>query len=187
MRLTLYSSLFFGLLMANLNADIIVDAVPTAAGPDLIHYTFTLSGFNLLQYQALDLKFDSSTYSSLSDALAPANFSTMIFQPGIPPGAPGDFLVEALISNPALTPGSIGIDATLVPGHGALGPLPFFVYQFDGSGPNAALVGDAVFSGMTTVPEPAGVSLPVLGLLIAGILGSRWRNRVNPLNRGCRS
>jgi hypothetical protein len=179
MRLTLCSSLFLGFLAVHLNADI-VDAVATPTGLNSVQFSFTLNGFDLSLDQVLDIQFDSSVYASLSAPFAPANFSTMDFQPN--PPTPGDFLVEALISNPALTPGSIGIDATLVPGHGELGPLPFFVYQFNSEGIRE---GSAVFSGMTTgtVPEPVGVSLPLLGLLGAGILGRRWRQRDNRRNR----
>ena len=176
MRLALCSSLFLGFLAAHLNADIVVAVATPLGPPNLVQYSFTLSGFDLLQYQVLDIRFNSSVYASLSAPFAPANFSTMDFQPN---PTPGDFLVEALISNPALTPGSIGIDATLLPGQ-ELGPLPFFVYQFSKPDPlNPEGVNLSLVSSGTTVPEPAGVSLPVLGLLIAGILGSRWLHRDN--------
>jgi hypothetical protein len=185
MRLTLYTSLFLGLLMADLNADII-DAALTPTGLDSIQYSFTLSGFNLLQYQVLDLKFDSSTYSSLSNALAPSNFSTTILQPFSP--TPGDFLVEALKPNLTLPPGSVSIDATLTKGHGALGPLTFQVYQFDSTGNNnGAVQGGSGTTSDPAVPEPAGDSLVALTLVVVCILGRCWRNRVNPLNRGYRS
>jgi len=180
MRLALYSLLFLGLLTAHLNADII-DAVATPTTPGSVHYSFTLNGFNLLQYQVLDIAFSPSTYSALSDASAPAGFSTTIDPINTPPGAPGDFLIEALTSNPPLTPVSLGIDAKLV-GSGGLGPLQFTVDQFNSSGVNQGAVKGA--SGITTdsaVPEPAGVSLVVLGLLAAFILGSRWRHRDNPI------
>jgi hypothetical protein len=182
MRLALYSLLFLGLLTAQLNADII-DAVATPTTPGSVHYSFTLSGFNLLQYQVLDLEFSPSTYSALSDASAPAGFSTTIDPINTPPGAPGDFLIEALTSNPTLTPGSLGIDAKLT-GSGGLGPLQFTVDQFNSLGVNNGPVQGE--SGMTTnpaVPEPAGVSLVVLGLLAALILGSRWRHRDSRFSR----
>jgi hypothetical protein len=185
MRLALYSLLFLGLLTSHLNADI-VDAVATPTTPGSVHYSFTLSGFNLLQYQVLDLEFSPSTYSALSNASAPAGFSTTIDPINTPPGAPGSFLIEALTSNPPLTPGSIGIDAKLA-GSGGLGPLQFTVYQFSSSGTNAINEGPVNgASGMTTdsaVPEPAGVSLVVLGLLAALISGSRWRHRDNRFSR----
>lgn len=176
MRLALYSLLFLGLLTAHLNADII-DAVATPTTPGSVHYSFTLSGFNLLQYQVLDLEFSPSTYSALSGALAPPGFSSAIDPINNPPRAPGDFLIEALTSNPTLPPGSVQINAKLT-GAGEPGPVPFSVYQFNARGQNEGLVA----SGMTTdsaVPEPAGVSLALLGLLAACILGSRWRR-----NRG---
>lgn len=181
MRLALYSSLFFGFLTA-LNADII-DEVATPTGLDSIHYSFTLSGFDLLQYEVLDLQFDPSKYSLLSGALAPPGFSTAIDPVNSPPGAPGDFLVEALTSNPTLTPVSLGVDAQLT-GTGELGPLPFSVFQFDAKGQNEGLVASGKTTDRDVVPEPTGVSLPVLGLLAACILGSRWhRNRGWPSSR----
>ena len=176
MRLVLCSSLFLGFLAAHLNADI-VDAVAIPTGPDSVEFNFTLNGFDLLQYQVLDIRFDPSVYVSLSDPFAPPGVSTLFFNPISP--TPGDFLAEALVSNPLITAGSLGIDATLT-GPKDLGPLQFFVDQFDAKGNFVSV--DA--SGMTTdraaaAPEPAGVSLPMLGLLAAVILGSRRRFRNN--------
>ena len=176
MRLALCSSLFLGFLAAHLNASSI-DVLASATGPDSFHYSFTLNGFDLLQDQAVDLKFDSSVYLSLSNASAPANFSTTVLQPGNPPGAPGDYLLEALISNLALPPGSVGIDVTLT-GLGEPGPLPFSVDQFDAQGHFVGVIPTGMTSDPTSdpvTPEPASVWLTGLGLLAVGILRSRWR------------
>jgi hypothetical protein len=183
MRLVICSSLLLGFLAADLNANS-VDSLASSAGTNSIHYSFTLSGFDLLQYQVLDLKFNASVYQSLSNAVAPATIKTTILQPDNPGAIPGDFLVEALISNPVLTPGSLGINATLT-GSGALGPLPFSIDQFDNQDHFLYVVtsGLAVIEDAAPIPEPAGVSLPGLGLLIASILGSRWRHRDNLRNQ----
>ena len=166
MRLVICSSLLLGFLTADLNANS-VDVLASSTGPDSVHYSFTLSGFDLLQYQVLDIQFNPSLYLSLSNAVAPATIKTTILQPDKPGAIPGDFLMEALISNPVLTPGSLGIDATLD--------------QFDSQDHFLHVVssGLAVIEDAAPIPEPAGVSLPGLGLLIASILGSRWRHRDN--------
>jgi len=174
MRLALYSSLFLGFLTAPLNADII-DAVAAPTGLDSIHYSFTLSGFNLLQYEVLDIQFDSSVFSFLSPGFVPPNFDTATLQPGNPHGAPGDFEIEALNPNLVIKPGSLSIDATLKPGHGAIGPLNFNVYQFDSTGHNDGLVTSGTTTDPAAAPEPAGVSLLALGLVAICILVSRRR------------
>jgi hypothetical protein len=180
MRIVLCSSVLLGLLAAHLNAgSIAVQALPT--GPKSAHYTLTLNGFSFLKHWVLDVQFDPSVYFSLSNALDPANFSTQILEPGNPPGAPGDYLLEALIANPVLKPGSVGIDVTFT-GLGEPKPLPFFIYKFDRYNKFKSLVA----SGLTydppplpvaPTPEPSGVWLTGLGLLVAGILGSRRRHR----------
>ncbi len=106
MRSALCVSVLLGFLAAPLRADI-VDAADIPIGPNSVQYRFTLAGFDLLQYQVLDIRFDASLFVKLSNPVAPANFTAMDFSPSGP--TPGDFLVEALISNPAVTPGLLAL------------------------------------------------------------------------------
>lgn len=184
MRLALYSTLLLGFLAAHLNADII-DAIVPAKGQNSFHYTFTLDGFDLLQNQALDLEFDSSVYLSLSNPVAPATLSTTVLQPDNPPGAPGDYLLLALISNPSLSPESLSIDVTLI-GHKKPGHLKYLIDQFDSQGHFVGVVSSGITSA-SPIPEPASVSLIGLGMLVAGVWRSRWRGRDDVRNRVGRS
>ena len=170
MRLALYSSLLLGCLPAHLNAEII-DVFAAAIGPNSFHYRFTLNGFDFLQNQALDIEFNPSVYFSLSNPLAPATFSTTVLQPGNPPGAPGDYLLEAMISNPALPPGSVGIDVTLF-GHKKPGPLKFLVDQFDDQGHFVGVISSGMTADPAAIPEPVSVSLTGLVMLVSGVFRS---------------
>jgi len=144
-------------------------------GASSLRYDFTLSGFDLSQYQVLDLQFNPSVYLSLSDAMVAPNFQVVILQPGNPPGTPGDYLLEAMTPG-ALTPASVGIDFTLA-GQEQPGPLPYFVYQFNNQNQFVSVVSSGTTSVGTdpsAIPEPSSFWLAVLGLFVTGILGRRW-------------
>ena len=180
MRLTLFSFVLLSFAASELNADII-DANVIATGAESVHFSFTLNGFDLLQNEIIDIQFDPAVYASLEDAIVPANFKAVTLQPNNPPGAPGDFLVEALASNPAWAQGAVGIDATLI-GQRTIGTLSlsFSIDQFNDQGAFEKVVMSGTVNldpKLELVPEPAGVARPALALLIILILASHWRHR----------
>jgi hypothetical protein len=150
----------------------------TAVNSSTFQYTFSVSGFDFLQGEALDIQFDPSVYFSLLNPIAPGGFSVITLQPNNPPGAPGDYIIEGLMGTQSLSgPSALAISSTLA-GANQPGPLPFFIYQVDSNGN----FGNVVGSGTTTIlaaatPEPFNFSLAGLGLLAAGIsrVLKRWR------------
>src|SRR5450631_4002936 len=63
----------------------------------------------------LDIEFDPSVFSGLSNGVAPADFDLAVFQPNNPPSAPGDYSALALLDHASLA-GPFSVAFTLFPG-----------------------------------------------------------------------
>lgn len=138
-------------------------------------YTYSIASFTACPClgDTLDLSFDPAIYSTVFNGhVAPAtDWSFLLFPPNTPPGAFGDFLVQALVNNPSFA-GPFSVDFTLQAGAHA-GSQPFTIFD-----PNFS----PITTGNTTplvsgVPEPATLSLAVAGALLAGVAGYARRRR----------
>lgn len=151
-------------------------------------YQYSISGFTGISACAnnpslqcnneIDIQFPANVFASLSNGVAPASFSLLLFQPNNPPQAAGDYSAFALVSNPSLA-GPFSVDFTLT-GAAAPGVQSFFIEQFDSNG---------FFEGSTTgtttlliggAPEPANLWLAGVAVIIGGVVlalrSSRERN-----------
>jgi hypothetical protein len=141
-------------------------------------FGFQLNGFNLSS-EAVIIEFDASVYLSLLNATAPAGFTALALQPGTPPGAPGDLVLEEMSGGPILN--SVGMfDVNfLLSSTGQPGALPYFVFSVNSDG----AFGDLIDSGTTTVqaatttPEPQGFALVGMSIFAAAVLRSVRRQR----------
>ncbi len=118
---------------------------------------------------AIDIQFDPAIFSQLSNAVAPAGFDVLLFQPNNPPSAPGDYNALAIASNPSLA-GPFSVDFTLVSGQ-IPGSQTFLIESFDA---NNLFQGFAEPPGFTAprvsdVPEPTTIGLGAVGLLLVGL------------------
>jgi len=160
------------LLTVNLTAATISYTV-TPLGSGVYEFTYFLSGTFGIN-QEIDIQFDPAEYTLLANGqpAVSGDWDTMVFQPNVPPGQPGDYTLFALVNNPS-TAGPFSIDATYSSGTDGPGSQFFTIQQFDESGLN--IIGQ-VGSGWTTpnntdpVPEPAGFWLSAVGLLVVGAL-----------------
>jgi hypothetical protein len=137
----------------------------TNLGDNEYRYTYFVSGIAFGQNEALDISFNPFLYESLSDGVADNHFSVVLLQPNNPPGTNGDYIALARVDNPSLKV-PFSVDFTFL-GSGTPGAQPFLIDKFDANF-NLLSTSDP---GDTTavsraVPEPAGVLLPGLALLI---------------------
>jgi|ERR1039457_6037403 hypothetical protein len=140
-------------------------------GGGIFQYTYSISNLPACPPclgETVDITFDPTVYASLVDGQAnPAtDWSLMLFQPDVPPGAFGDYFATALVSNPSLA-GPFTVNVTLHPG-AQLGPQAFTIYDA-----NFNPIGFGTTSS-STVPEPAGFPLTVTGTLIGAVC---WYSR----------
>lgn len=118
----------------------------------------------------IDIQFAPTVFSQISNGVATAGFSLLLFQPNNPPQAAGDYSALAIVSNPSLA-GPFSVDFTLAAG-GTPGAQAFFIESFDSFG---FFEGFAEQTGATTqqvvgnVPEPASLLLIVVGLISGGV------------------
>jgi hypothetical protein len=180
MRKTLSLALWIGLVAANLPAGTVsydFSTLPYAApqdapaGSSMLQVTYLLSNFTFEANQELDIEFDPTLYSTMSNGQAPSGFAVTLFQPDNPPGAPGDFSALALTNGPSVS-GSFSVDVVYF-GSGQPGPQSYTVNQFDNQGNFVATV-DSGYTGLADntagVPEPGSFWLGGMGLMI----GAAW-------------
>ncbi len=162
---------------ANLAAGVIQFQVTPISPSGDFRYMYTVSGFTLQANQDLDIQFPAATSSSLRNGVVPAGFMLNLFQPNIPPGVQGDFSALATVNNPS-TAGPFSVDFKYS-GPGQPGSQTYLVDQFDSKGNFV----QTLASGQTTplaisgVPEPASLSLALLGLMAGGAGWAAWRRQ----------
>jgi len=135
----------------------------TSLGSNFYRYDYTID-YNFLQYQELDIKFDPTLYSNLTNGVASSDFNLVLLQPNNPSGTSGDYSLLALIGNPTLA-GPFSVKFMFL-GAGEPGSQLYFINQFDPSGQNLI---DTIESG-STVPEPANWLMAGAGLIVSGML-----------------
>lgn len=143
-------------------------SIPNPAIPTVEQYTYLLSGFALPQYAEIEIVFPEALFGTLSNDAPVTDFSISVAQPNNPFGADGDYMAEALITDPPLT-GPFTVDFTYT-GTGTPGAQQYLIQQFAANGNYLGLVG----SGSTVAsqaPEPGNLSLA--GLLV--VAGGVWR------------
>jgi len=164
---------------ATLTAGVIQFQVTPLSSTGDYHYFYSVSGFSFQANQELDIQFPAATSSLLRNGTAPSGFLVNLFQPNNPPGVQGDYSALATVNNPS-TAAPFGVDFKYS-GAGQPGSQPYMINQFDANGNFV----QTLASGQTTplvsgVPEPASVSLAMLGL-IAG--GASWAGRRRKFNK----
>jgi len=170
MRVAFWLPVWAVLIATNMSAGV-VEYSATDLSTNLFRYDYLVSGMTFeanQQYQQLDIRFDPTLYSALSNPQVPGGFTTLLLQPNNPPGIFGDFVIMPLTGDLSQI-GHFSADVVSI-GHGPLGPQPFFINQFDANG-NYLFTLEAGF----TVPDPAvpePVVFPLVG--IALLAGSAW-------------
>jgi len=139
-----------------------IQFVATPSGPNAYFYSFSISGFDLLTNEAIDIRFDPSIFLSLSNGFAPNTFHLAVLQPNNPPGAFGDYSALALVDHPSVA-GPFTVNAVLQPGAAIPARQPFEIDQFNGSGQLLSVITMGIAS---EAPEPSSAGL----LAAAGIL-----------------
>ena len=131
---------------------------------------YFISGFTFSANQELDIQFSSALYGTLSNGIAGAGFDLMLVQPDNRPGLnwPGYYSLFALTDNPSLSQ-PFSVDVTFL-GSSDPGAQAFSILQFDQNGTVVSTLetGFTAPASPGSVPEPASVSLCVMGLLAAG-------------------
>jgi hypothetical protein len=74
--------------------------------PDgLFRIEYQLSGFEFLAQQELQIEFSAAVFVRLTNAVVPAGFDALLFQPGNPAGTSGRLSALALVDHPNLSDG----------------------------------------------------------------------------------
>lgn len=159
----------------------VVEFSSTKLGTNLYRLDYILSGIELQidmpnqQHQQLDVHFDQTLVSSLSNPQVPQGFETMLLQPNNPPGIFGDFIVIPVSAALSQT-GPFSVDVLLT-GLGPIGPQQFFIDQFDANG-NFLFMVEAGLTG-DTVPEPSVLALVGMALFAGGTWWCIRRRRLS--------
>lgn len=161
--------LFAALVTANLPAGTIeFQVINLGSGMD--RYVYTITGFTLNQHQEIDIQFDATMFSGLTNGQAGSDFNVVLLQPNNPMGAPGHYSAVAQVNSASLS-GPFTVDFTFL-GAGTPGAQPFAINQLDNNDQNITSV---IATGTTmplAVPEPATLSMAAAGLMAAA-----WRKR----------
>jgi hypothetical protein len=182
--------LLSALVVCGVSADVTIDFQVTTSGATGA-YQYFVSGFTAMQpctdnpsldcSDEIDIDFNATVFSAISNGVAPAGFSLLLFQPNNPPQAPGDYSALAVVANPASAPFSVDFALT---GAGTPGPQTFSINEFA----NTTGLFEGVAQGpelttplVSTVPEPASLWLVGTVMIIVGILlGSRFLRLYGP-------
>ncbi len=158
-------------LAGSLSAATIQYTVTQLPGAAKYRYNYTVSGITFQANQDFDIQFPAALYSSLINGVAGSDFTLNVFDANNPPGVDGDYSALAKKNNPSLA-GPFSIDFTFL-GSGQPGAQIYLIDQFDANGNliSSSAPAMTVPGGGSTVPEPAGVTLSLLGL----IAGAVWR------------
>jgi hypothetical protein len=158
------------ILAVNLQAASITFQVSNLGGSSY-RYNYLLNGFVLGANQELDLQFDPTLYSNLTNGVG-TGFDLTLLQPNNPGGLPGDYQLFTPVANPSLA-GPFSVDFNYL-GLGTPGNQTFLLNQFDASGVNLVSStpggNTSLSGGSSVVPEPA--TWPILAL--AALTGFLW-------------
>lgn len=172
-----------GLLAATASAAPIIDYQTTdlglnGSGNTVIQFSYTITGLDLLTNQELDIQFDPTVFTQLSNGVAGPGFNLLLFQPNQPIGVQGDYSALATQDHPPLT-GPFIVDATLAAGiTSPPSGQPFIIYD-DNVFPSTVLFQGTATAATSTspVPEPVSLLLSAGGLLMLGAAGIARRRR----------
>jgi hypothetical protein len=169
--------LFAALVTANLHAgEIDFQVIDLGGGMD--RYVYTFFGIPLLQHQEVDIQFDATMFSTLSNPQAPNGFNALFEQPGNPMGAPGHLsIVATMDSQPDSGPFTIDF---LFTGSGTPGTQTYAINQLDNNDVNITQVLGGGTTQPLAVPEPSTMSIAAAGLVIVvwgGLSGRSRRSR----------
>ncbi|MBV8820156.1 MAG: hypothetical protein JO022_17480 [Acidobacteriaceae bacterium] len=146
-----------------------------ASGQAIDRFTYSTNGITLDQNEAVDLSFDRSRFSDLTNPVVPAGFVSNLAQPDNPLGLDGDFIISPQ-SGAATLSGPFSVDFTFI-GSGVPDVQAFTIYEFD---PQTGFIVSVLETGTTTpggvagTPEPA--SFATCGVLLA-VGGMMWAVR----------
>jgi hypothetical protein len=149
-----------------------IDVNVTQNAPNLFTYTYTVSGFDLLANQDIDIQFDQTIYSMLSNGVADSDFNLVLLQPNNPPGSAGDYSALALVDNPSLA-GPFSVQVSFL--NGVVNPpasQPYLLEQFS-NGTYQSTFGNGSIS---IVPEPSSAVLVLLGCAAGALCFLRLRS-----------
>lgn len=142
-----------------------ISTTVTTVGSNLYQYSYTMTGFNLLANQELDIQFDPTVFQSLSGGVAGSGYTLAVLQPNVPPSSTGDYTIVSDGSNPTLI-GTFSVDASLMSGIASPpSEQPFLVYQLS----NGKIV-STIATGDVNGPEPDSGLLVAAGVVMVGIL-----------------
>jgi hypothetical protein len=131
-------------------------------GANWLRYDYSISGFDLLKNQEIDIRFDPAVYGGLANGVAGADFDLLLLQPNNPPGTFGSWGILALVDHPSWA-GTFRVDA-LYKGAGEPAPLPYFINRYDPQGKLLSSEGaDSAAPVGETIPEPSTWMLAGLG------------------------
>ncbi len=147
-----------------------------ASGQVVDRYTYSIRDVTLQANQLIDIRFDPPDYSALTNPVAGPGFDAFVFQPGNPPGTPGDYNIFALVDDPSLN-GPFSVDVAFA-NHPVFAPQPFLIEQYDQNGNFLGILdsGNVVLDSPTAVPEPAYLVLTG-GLTLFIVCAARRRGR----------
>jgi hypothetical protein len=156
----LWVALFIASLIQGLSAATVTFTV-TPLGMNNYRDTYNVSGFTFQANQELDIFFDPTLYTALTNGHAPTGYDLLVIQPDPKAMFAGDYSALALVNSPPNGP--FNIDFTFL-GSGQPGSLPFTISSVDENG-----MLHPITSGQTTpstipgIPEPASISLAAIG------------------------
>jgi hypothetical protein len=157
-----------------------------AVGNGVDRYTYVVSNLTLAANEEIDLEFDATEFSVLSNPVAGSKFSVLLFQPNNPLGAPGDLSIAA-ISDGTVVTGPVSVDFTFT-GVGNPGPQTFEINQYDANGNFVGLMASGSTSLLVTgVPEPSTSSLVLLAIALSGCCCWIRRGKSSPRDPGKRN
>jgi hypothetical protein len=131
------------------------------------------------QNQAIVVRFPYSStppsFTTLSNPIGGVGYNLFVHQPNNPSGANGDLTIIRSAAGSGGV-GNFSIDGVYI-GGAFPSTLPWEIYQFDGSGSGANVVGGILSSGnaVSGVPEPSSALLSLVGAAMAGYWVRRRR------------